>query len=696
MIRQIGFAIISAILLLVIFLLPACTKTVPPIIPREDLFAELDKTQLRLSPDGQYISYLARSNGIVNVWIAPSASPDRARALTSDTSSGVLEHIWAFTNAHVLYLVQDKARGHRMLYCVHIETGEDVRLAPAPLLADSTATVFATRAVKWPLVVNILSTNPATPDQILISSNERGRHLTDVHRVDIISGESTPVFINDMGFSDFVLDGHDSLRFAIRSEVNGGKEVFQRHGNGWEVFLSVAPQDQATTKLLSLDSSGRMLYMLDSRERNTSELLALDLSAGTSTLLARDETSDLGVAIIHPVSGSVQAISTNFEQKKWKVIDQSIAEDVAFLQGMAGGEFRVVSRTMNDSLWLIHCTAANSPARYYLYERERRKATFLFTDQQMLERHTLATMRPVIIHARDGLPLLAYLSLPPWMADANVIKPDLILPMVVLVRSDAWSRDVWGLNPMHQLFANRGYAVLSVNMRGSMGFGKDFLNAGNRQWGAKMQEDIIDVVQWAVRERIADGDRIAIMGEGYGGYAVLAGLTFTPEVFACGVCFAAPSNLETLLESIPPRPKYLRDTYLLRVGDIRSREGRAELAGRSPLTHASRIEKPLLIAQGARDPRLKKAETERLVTAMSNNEIPVTHILYTDEASEFSQLQNRLSFVAVIESFLATWLGGRAEDIDVSFRNVNATVPTGAEHIWGLPEALDEQPLVNR
>jgi dipeptidyl aminopeptidase/acylaminoacyl peptidase len=357
-----------------------------------------------------------------------------------------------------------------------------------------------------------------------------------------------------------------------------------------------------------------------------------------------------------------------------------------FLKKQSDGELNVISRSLDDKVWIVRFIKDNGPVRFYRYDREQKTAFFLFTNRKELEPLKLAKMYPVVIDSRDGKKLVSYLSLPPWEDRGG--RPSRPLPMVLNVHGGPWGRNAWGLDGEHQWLANRGYAVLSVNFRASTGFGKAFTNAGDLEWAAKMHDDLIDAVNWAVRDSVALKDKIAIMGGSYGGYATLVGLTFTPDVFSCGVDIVGPSNLRTLLETIPPYWKPMFEMFATRVGDPRTAAGRKLLESRSPLTFADRIVKPLLIGQGANDPRVKQAEADQIVKAMQAKAIPVTYVLYPDEGHGFARPENRLSFYAVADLFLSRVLGGRSEPIGADFKNSSITAPTGAEQIPGLAEAL--------
>jgi dipeptidyl aminopeptidase/acylaminoacyl peptidase len=328
--------------------------------------------------------------------------------------------------------------------------------------------------------------------------------------------------------------------------------------------------------------------------------------------------------------------------------------------------------------------------QYYRYDREDKAAEFLFTHRKALEGLTLAKMHPVIIESRDGLDLVSYYTLPVGSDSDGDGRPDEPLPMVLYVHGGPISRDNWGYNPIHQWLANRGYVVMNVNFRSSRGFGKAFINAGNLEWGGKMHDDLIDAVEWAIQEGIANPDQVAIMGCSYGGYATLWGMTNTPDTFACGVDIVGPSNLITLFEAMPPYRQPAIEVLATRMGDARTEEGRALLAERSPLTYVDQIQRPLLIGQGANDPRVKQAESDQIVQAMQEKNISVTYLLYTDEGHGFVRPENKLSFNAVTEAFLSECLSGRYEPIGDDFEGSSITVPVGAEEVPGLAEALSE------
>jgi dipeptidyl aminopeptidase/acylaminoacyl peptidase len=644
-----------------------------PLIPREVLFGNPDKITVRLSPDGTRISYLAPVDGVLNVWVGPADDPDLADPVTNDTDRGIRIYFWAYTNEHILYLQDQAGDENWRVYSVNLETGETTDLTPLEGVQ-----------------ARIQAVSQKFPEEILISLNDRDPTLHDIYRVNITTGERSLVMENE-GFVGFTTDDEYNVRFAMRLTPDGGSETFQAtEEGGWEPFMTIAMEDLLTTDIVGFDKTSTVLYMIDSRNRNTAAFFAMDLGTGEQTLIAEDPRADTSDLMIHPTEKTVQAVAFTYERKHWQIIDESIADDLAYLKTVANGDVEVVSRTLDDDYWMVAYVVDDGPVQYYRYDREEKSAEFLFAQRRALEGLSLANMHPVVIESRDGLDLVSYYTLPVGSDSDFDGRPDEPLPMVLFVHGGPWARDNWGYNSVHQWLANRGYVVLSVNFRSSTGFGKAFINAGNLEWGNKMHDDLIDAVNWTVQEGIADPDGVGIMGGSYGGYATLWGMTNTSDTFACGVDIVGISNLITLLETIPPYWEPQIELFATRVGDHRTEEGRAFLARRSPLTYVDRIEKPLLIGQGANDPRVKQAESNQIVQAMQDVNIPVIYLLYTDEGHGFARPENRLSFFAVTDAFLAEHLGGRYEPIGDDFEGSSIIVQCGAEEVPGLAEAIAE------
>jgi dipeptidyl aminopeptidase/acylaminoacyl peptidase len=386
---------------------------------------------------------------------------------------------------------------------------------------------------------------------------------------------------------------------------------------------------------------------------DTRRLIKVDAASGKElAVLASDPKSDVGYVMLQPDDHVVQAAAFDYLKTEWKVLDPSIKEDFDTISKIRNGVFNIVSRDRADRIWIVAFHVDDGPVAWYAYYRDSRKAEFLFNNQPDLQKYALATMEPVIIKARDGLGLVSYLTLPAGVEGKN-------LPLVLNVHGGPWGRDTWRYRPDVQWLANRGYACLQVNFRGSSGFGKKFLNAGNLEWGGKMQDDLTDAVKWAIGSGIADPKRVCIYGASYGGYATLAGLAFTPGLYACGVDIVGPSNIKTLLASAPPYWSPSKKHWLLRVGDAEKDEAFNRKI--SPLFHVDAIRAPLLIGQGANDARVNIHESNQIVEAMRARKLPVTYVVYTDEGHGFARPDNRLDFYGRTEEFLARYLNGRFE-----------------------------------
>ncbi len=652
----------------------AAASIAAPIIARRLLFGNPDKASPRLSPDGTQLAFLAPVDNVLNVWVGPAGDPGAARPVTADTKRGVRIYFWAYTCKHIVYLQDKDGDENWRVYVVDLASGTTRDLTP---IEDVRA--------------EIERVSYKSPEEILIGLNDRDPKLHDIYRLDLLSGERLLIQENP-GFAGFITDDEYRIRFATKMTPDGGRQLLQPGADGsWEPFLDIGMADSLTTYTSGFDKSGQVLYLVDSRGRNTAALVTLDLATGEQRLIAEDPKADLSGIMRHPTEKTVEAVAFTYERKHWQVFDSAVAADFERLKTISPGDIAVVSRTLDDTQWIVAFRRDDAPSSFYRYDRRDGNAQFLFTTRRELEGVPLVPMHPVVITSRDGLSLVSYLSLPPGTDTDNDGRPTSPLPMVLQVHGGPWTRAVWGLDPTHQWLANRGYAVLDVNYRGSTGFGKDFVNAANLEWGRKMHDDLIDAVQWAIDQGIADPARVAIFGGSYGGYAALAGLTFTPDVFACAVDVVGPSNLITLINSFPPYWLPMIELWTARVGDHRTEEGRALLAERSPLTYVDRIRKPLLIAQGANDPRVKQAESDQIVQAMKEKDIPVTYVLYPDEGHGFARPENRLSFYAVAEGFLAQQLGGRIEPIGDAFEGASITVPAGAKNVPGLLQALDDE-----
>ena len=647
------------------------------LIPREVLLGERQRSSPCLSPDGTRLAFLAPLDGVMNAWVAPVDDVAAARPVTKDTRRGIRVLLWAFTNEHVLFLQDKDGDENWHVYLANVETADTRDLTPLP------AGVCAS--------LNEQGMNYRFPREILVGLNDRDARYHDLYRVNLDTGARTLVQQNP-GFMGFTVDRDFRARLGERQAPDGGKEfLVPAEGGTWKTLFKVGLDDGITTAVAGLNEAGTVLYLVDSRDRNTSALTALDLATGKQETLACDSRADVASVLLDPRSGNVQGVNFNYTRVQWRILDPSIAKDFEYVRTAHEGDVDIVSRTLDDRLWVVSYTSDQGPLLYYVYRRGTEPPghalRFLFANRPALVGQPLVRMQPAIIRARDGLSLASYVSLPKGSAAEGTLKPSHPLPLVLWVHGGPWTRSSWRYDPIHQWLANRGYAVLDVNFRGSVGFGKDFVNAANREWGGKMQDDLLDAVDWAIKEGIADPGRVAIFGGSYGGYATLAGLAFTPDRFACGIDLVGPSNLVTLLSSFPAYWEPVIETFAARVGDHRTEEGRRFLLERSPLTRAQDIRKPLLIAQGANDPRCTRAESDRIAAAVQQNGQEVVYLLYPDEGHGPERPENWLSFCAAAEAFLARHLGGRLEPIGNARAGSSMQVLIDTPGLLGPPEA---------
>jgi dipeptidyl aminopeptidase/acylaminoacyl peptidase len=621
----------AGVIFLLIFAAQAFAQ-LPALIPRDVLFGNPEKAAPQLSPDGKMIAYLAPDNGVLNVWVRTIGKTDD-RVITSDKKRGIRSYFWQRDSQHILFLQDEGGNENWHIYQTDLTTKETRDLTPFEKVQ-----------------ARVVAVDPKFPDVILVAVNNRDQKVHDVHRVDLKTGKTEMIVENKDNIANFAVDNTLQVRAAQKVLPDGSTEIFVRDDekSPWRSFMKWGP-DEVNGGVAGFAPDDKKLWLISSVDANAGRLLEVDIATGKQTVVAEDKQYDVGGAMAHPTKRHLQAVRFVRARSEWTVIDNSIKADFDALRKVRDGDFSVGSRDDADKTWLVSYVMDNGPVYYYTYDRASKKATLLFSNRPALEKYTLARMQPVSFQARDGMTIYGYLTLPVGVPSKN-------LPMVLNVHGGPWGRDTWGLNSEVQWLANRGYAVFQVNFRASTGYGKAYLNAGDREWGAKMHDDLIDAKNWAVKQGYADPKKVAIYGGSYGGYATLAGLAFTPEEFAAGVDIVGPSNLNTLLKSIPPYWGPIKAMFTKRMGDTEE-----FLNSRSPLFKAHQIVKPLLIAQGANDPRVNIKESDQIVEAMRKANKPVEYIVFTDEGHGFARPANRLFFYAKAEEFLAKYLGGRFE-----------------------------------
>jgi dipeptidyl aminopeptidase/acylaminoacyl peptidase len=609
----------------------------PPLIPRDVLFGNPEKAAPQISPDGKHLAYLAPDQkNVLQVWVRTVGKEDD-RPVTRDEKRGIRQFYWAFDNQHLLYLQDVGGNENFHLYAVRLDDDKTRDLTPFE----------GVRAQGVDL-------DEDHPNEFLVGLNRRNKAVFDMHRIDLKTDKETLDTENPGNVLGWTTDADFIVRAATTMNPDGSWDILVRDTakEPWRKLIHINPDEEGAAAAFGKDKT--TLYVISNHGANTERLLRVDTASGKEEVVAADPQYDVGGLFAQRRTHKPLAVAFTRDRTEWKVLDDSVREDFEVLAKLHRGDFSVVSRTVDDQTWLVAYNPDDGPVGYYVYDRKAKKAQFMLTNRPKLEKYKLAQMEPVEVKAKDGLTIHGYLTKPIGVEPKN-------LPAVLLVHGGPWARDAWGFQPEVQCLANRGYAVLQLNYRGSTGYGKDFVNAGNREWAGKMHQDLIDGVDWLKSSGVADPKKIAIMGGSYGGYATLVGLSFTPEVFACGVDIVGPSSIPTLLRSIPPYWAPMKALFSRRVGDLEKEE--EFLNQRSPLYRADQITKPLLIGQGANDPRVKQAESDQIVKALRDKKKEVEYVVFPDEGHGFARPENRLQFYGVAEEFLAKHLGGRAEPV---------------------------------
>jgi dipeptidyl aminopeptidase/acylaminoacyl peptidase len=624
-------------LALAVLLLSLGARAEPPLIPREVLFGNPERTRTRLSPDGKRLAWLQPQKGVLQIWVQ-TLGKDDAAPITGEGHRQIAYFEWA----------QD---GRSLIYGQDADGDENWHLYTVSLDSKAVRDLTPFEGVRSELVAD----SRRRPSEILVAMNRENRSRMDVYRVDLRTGTMLLDTRNPGTVIEWAATDDFQVRAGLAGLPDGGQEILVRDGPKapWRSLTRVGPED--TLLLLDLTADGRSVLYVTSVGGDTSRIVQRAFAGGREKTLASNPEVDPGDVWIHPSRHVVQGVVFEPALPAWTLLDPTVKKDFDLFPHLARGLPQVVSRDHADGTWIVAFEDAQGPRRYFSFDRTSLQGRFLFSDRPALDPASLAEVKPVRFAARDRLPLRGYLTRPIGASGAG--------PLVLRVHGGPWLRDSWRLDPEVQWLANRGYSVLQVNFRGSSGYGRKFLNTGNRQWGKAMQNDLLDAVDWAVREGVADRTRVAIYGAGYGGYATLAAAAFSPVVFRCGVEVAGPSNLVTYLRNAPAYLQARQARRKLRVGDPDDEADKAMLESVSPLFSADKIRMPLLVAQGANDPRVKQVESEQIVAALEKNGVPVVYALYPDEAHGFARPENEMDFHARAEAFLAQHLGGRAEPL---------------------------------
>ena len=612
------------------------------LIPRSVLFGNPERSSPAISPDGGTLAWIAPRDGVLNLWVAPIGGESgvdwtAARPVTEDTDRGIRAFAWARDGRHLLYVQDVGGDENWRLYDVDPESLERRDLTPFE-------GIHAT----------IVGTSKRRPDEVLVGINADNPQLHDVYRLHLASGELVKE-IENPGYAGWLADEDLVVRGAIAPLPDGSFNVLVRDSDAAEFrhLLTVPAEDATSTDLVSFSGDGRSLLMISAAGSDTGRLVRVDLATGDSTVLAQDPEADVSGVLLHPDTREPLIVTVLKDRMNYIVLDPSVEDDLKAVRALHPGDPSFSGRNEADTTWLIAFNVDAGSVTYFSYDRAAKTGRLLFSARPALAGYELAPMEPFSFPARDGLVIHGYATFPPGLGRTG-------LPAVVDVHGGPQVRDTWGYNPEAQWLANRGYLCIQVNYRGSTGYGKAFVAAGDREWGGKMHDDLVDAVEYTVSQGWAEASKVAIYGGSYGGYAALVGAAFTPDVFCCAVDIVGPSNLKTLLETIPPYWAPMIAQLYRRVGNP---ETDADfLWSRSPLSRARDIRIPLLIAQGANDPRVKQAESEQIVAALTEAGIDHEYMLFPDEGHGFAKPENRIKFYTAAERFLARYLGGRYEE----------------------------------
>lgn len=612
------------------------TQTRAATIPAEILLGNPERSAPAISPDGQHLSWLAPHEGVMTVWVDSVDSVEgggAGRVLVPEPAEPIRTVRWAYDGLHVLYLADEAGDENFHLHAVDVHTGADRDLTPfAGVRAE------------------LIGLGHESPGRVAVALNLEDRARHDLYVVDLATADVELAARNE-SFQQWFVDQALRPRAALRFLEDGSAEVVVPGDESWVAVDRLDAEDLILNALrapIGLGPGGTSLHLVSARNRDSAALVRLDLRTGTRTTVVAEDGADVADVVVDPRTRAVQLVAVERARVEWIVTDPEVARDLAPLLAADAGDLSIIDRDLDCDVWIVAHHSPSAPVRYSRYERRTREVRTLFLDRPALTGYTLADVEPFSYSAGDGLEVHGYATFP-------VGRGARALPTVLLVHGGPWARDRWALHPVGQLLANRGYLVLQVNFRGSTGYGRAFMDAGDRQWGAAMHDDLVDAVAHAVACGWSDPDRVAIMGSSYGGYAALVGATLTPEVFRCAVAVVAPSNLNTLIESFPPYWGAIRQQFLTRVGDPAT-DGDM-LWSRSPLSRISELSIPLLLAHGANDPRVKRTEFDQVVEVLEAKAIPHTAMVFDDEGHGFTKPQNNLRFLAEAERFLAEHLG---------------------------------------
>jgi len=640
------------------------------LVPRDEFFASPTYSELQISPDGKALAFLHPLNGVLNIWVAPIDDLASATPVTRFDSRPPDGFQWSADGRFLLILKDIGGEEHSQLWIANLEKRTVINATADPAVQTKIVKVSARR-----------------PGEILVGMNIRDPRYRDIYRIDLATGQRAEVFRNETNYIEVIADPDFNIRMGVRGNADGSWTYFRLDPAGPSEFMSMPLVSLRNSKVFGLDAAGR-LTMLDSRDGDKANLVSVDLASGKKALLAEARRADIMEPLFDEENGALIATREDPLVNEWTVRSDDVRAEFAALEAAVAGPFRIAGQTPDNARWLLLETVPNRADRYSWWDRKGRTLTPLVSMRPALDERTLARRTPVTITSRDGLSLPSYLTLPTGAklgADGMPVKP---APLVLLVHGGPWLRDDLAFDPQHAWLADRGYAVLSVNFRGSSGFGSAFMAKADRKWSETMHDDLLDAVQWSIDKGVTAKDRVAVMGLSYGGYSTLVSLSFTPDTFQCGVDLAGPSNLVRLASAMPEWWTWQKPQFLNRMGDPSTPEGAADLLRRSPISRVDAISKPLLVTNGANDPRIFPDQSQEIVDALKARGKRVTYAFYPDEGHVYAKDGSNISFAAIAEHFLSKCLGGKAEPYGDDLVGSRVELKTGAGFVPGLEKAL--------
>ncbi|MGD9562370.1 MAG: alpha/beta fold hydrolase [Pyrinomonadaceae bacterium] len=622
----------------------------PPLVDREVIFGNPEYAGAQISPDGKYISFIKPLNGTMNIWVKGFDEPfSAARPMTADSARPVRNYFWSRDSKYILF-VQDKG-GDENFNVYAVNPAEKPAAGSNVPAARNITAAKGVRAM-------IQAVPDSDPDAIYVGINDRDKAWHDLYKVKISTGERTLISENHDRYQRMIFDNTDKLRLATRAAQNGDTEILKVAADGKATKIYDCNAFEQCSPLRFHKDNKRVYLRTNKGDADLVELMLMDAETGAVTKVEGDPLKkvDLGGVWFSDLRDEIEATTYEDDRERIYFKDKAIEKIYRDIKKRLGDrDIDLQSATADEMKYIVVSYSDVDPGTVWTYDVKSKNLTTLYQVREKLDRNSLSPMKPVRYKSSDGLEIPAYLTIPKGSTGKN-------LPAVLFIHGGPWGRDSWGYSSYAQFLANRGYVVLQPNFRASTGYGKKFLNAGNNEWGQKMQDDITWGKKWLVEQGIADPKRVAIMGGSYGGYAALAGVTFTPDEYAASVAIVPPSNLITLLESVPPYWEAIRATFYKRMGDPRTPEGLAQMKRQSPLTFADRITTPLMVVQGANDPRVNKRESDQIVFALQKRDYPVEYLVAPDEGHGFARPVNNMAMIAAAEKFLAKHIGGRYQE----------------------------------